>query len=165
MDHHATWPPPRTLRSSSSQSLSTQTHSLEETTFSSSPRPSCGRTTPTRSSSQPTPTSELSLLQFSMHSRMRSHGSESNKNIPSWPRTVDSPLDHSDGQQMDTQDLKDHTTAQLVETLPLVEPSTMPITSAAFMLDSTFLELMLKSCQDNGNSRSVHAQVLSKETI
>ena len=89
----------------------------------------------------------------------KSHGTESSKNTPSLPRTLDSPPSHSDGHQMDIQEIKDHTTAVLEETLLLEELLLMLITNAASMLVSKFLEPMLKLCQDNGNIKLAHALV------
>ena len=94
-----------------------------------------------------------------MPTLMKSHGTESSKNIPFLPRTIDSLLSHSDGHQMDTQETKDHTTAVLEETLLLEELLLMLITNAASMLASKFQELMLRSCQDNGNIKLVQPLV------
>merc|ERR1719460_592207 len=60
---------------------------------------------------------------------------------------------------MDTHPTKVHTTAALVVTSPLEELLLMLITNAAFMLVSKSQEPMLRSCQDNGNIKSVHALV------
>jgi hypothetical protein len=58
-----------------------------------------------------------------------------------------------DGQKMDIQVAKVHTIAQLVEMSLLEEMSLMLTTNAVFMLESKSRERMLRSCQDNGNSK------------
>lgn len=69
------------------------------------------------------------------------------------PTETNSTLTHMDGLHQDIQDLKDHTTALLVEMSALEEPLLMLTTKHAYMLVSQFLEQTLKSCQDNGNSK------------
>jgi len=62
-----------------------------------------------------------------------------------------------DGQTLDIQDLKDLSIAQLEVTFASEELLLMHILKHACLLESIFQELMLRLCQDNGNSKLVHA--------
>jgi len=74
-------------------------------------------------------------------------------------------LSHMDGQIMVSQETKDHIIAQLEEMFALEELLWMLIWKHACMLELKSQELMLKSCQVNGNSKLDHALELKKEII
>ena len=61
---------------------------------------------------------------------------------------------------LDTQETRDHTTAPLEEMSLSEDLLLMLITNVAFSLDLTFQEPMLRSCQDNGNTKLVQPLVL-----
>ena len=88
---------------------------------------------------------------------------ESSKNILFCKLKTDSPQDHTDGQTLDIQDLKDLSIAQLVVTFASEELLLMLILKHACLLELTSQELMLKLCQDNGNSKLDHALELNLE--
>jgi hypothetical protein len=96
---------------------------------------------------------------------MKNHGMESSKNILFYKLKTDSQLDHMDGQTLDIQELKDLSIAQLEVTFALEELLLMLISKHAFLLESTSQELMLRSCQVNGNFKLDHALEFNLEII
>lgn len=94
----------------------------------------------------------------------KNHGSESNKNTQFLRTVISSESIHMDGQHLVTQPTRVHTTAQSVAMFASEEPLLMLITRLASMLDSKFPELMLRSCQANGNFRLDLALELNKVT-
>jgi hypothetical protein len=105
--------------------------------------------------SQPTLTSDILLKRFSIKLKIINPGLVSNKNIPCFKLLTNSLLSLLVGQPLVSQDLKDHTTAQLELTIVSVEQSWMLTTKLVFIQVSRSLEQMLRSCQDSGNFRLV----------
>jgi hypothetical protein len=149
----ATWLPPKTLRFTSSPSLTTVIPSDRETTSWSSVRPTCGKTLPTRSSSPLTLTSDTSPTKFGTLILSNYPGTELSRNILSFPPLPNSLAILLDGPTMVTLELKDPTTALSVPTLPSVAASLTLTTRLASTLESTFLEPTLKLCPDSGNTK------------
>lgn len=88
---------------------------------------------------------------------------ELNKNTLSYQFKTNSLLAHMDGQMLDIQELKDLSIALLEVTYASEELLLMLIIKHAYLLDLIFQELMLKLCQDNGNSKLDHALVFNLE--
>ena len=96
---------------------------------------------------------------------MKNHGSVLSKNTFFFNSKTVSKLDHMAGLILDFQETKVLTIVQLEEMLLLEEQQPMHTINVVFMLESKFLELMLKYFLVNGNSKLDHAQVLNKEII
>lgn len=125
---------------------------------------SSGKIPLTRNLSQVIPTLDTSPKRCSTRTPKKSHGSESSKSIPSSSTTIDSPLDHMDGHQLDTQVIRAHTTAPSEVMCASEEPWPTLIINVASMLESPSPVPMPRSCQDNGSTRLDHAQVSNKVT-
>merc|ERR1711934_356053 len=148
----------------------TRTHSegqprtLSTIIFSFSARPSDGLTPPARNSDQLTPTSDTTLRVSSTPPKQRNHGSESSKSSPCSEPPPSSPPGLLDGQTMDTQASRDHTTALQEPTSASVESSVTHITELASTLESRSQEPTERSCQDSGSTKLVHASESLSET-
>jgi hypothetical protein len=162
MDHHAIKLRLQTLKYLSSQFSSSLIHSEVEITFVFFAKDGSGLILPLPVRFQLTLTLELLLKQSLIVLKMKSHGLESSKNTLFYKLKTDLPQDHMDGQTLDIQDPKDHSIAQLVVTFASEELLQMLILKHACLLELTSQELMLKLCQDNGNSKLDHALVLNQ---
>ena len=99
-----------------------------------------------------------------MLAQKKNHGTESSKNTLFLKLMINSTLTLMDGHMQVTQVHRDHTIAPLAPMFASEEPSVTLTTKLAYMLESLFPELMLKLCQDNGNSKLDHVSALTKVT-
>mmetsp|Transcript_15660 Transcript_15660/g.21224 ORF Transcript_15660/g.21224 Transcript_15660/m.21224 type:complete len:229 (-) Transcript_15660:511-1197(-) len=154
----------RTLKFFLSLLPTSETPSVRETTSWSCARPGSGKTTPTKSRSLPTPTSDTLPNRSSTKPLMKSHGMALSRSTLSSVLRTDLPSGLLVGLHLVTPDSRVLTTAPLVPTFASVEPSLMITTRHACMQELQFLEQMLKLCQDNGSTRLVLSRVLLSVT-